>query len=209
MRIDYRGDLDKLFFTSDSHWLHDNIRHFCNRPFKSNDEQTEELIRRWNEVVPEDGIVFHGGDLCWTGNIDFIVRLNQKLNGTIYHILGNHCYQNKLDREVIKNIFRSYGGDQMDVANIIVRNDNNTQLFVSHYPLMYWPSGSIMLHGHVHSGPNSDKGSEKVPFHPKRYDIGVDNNDFYPISYVKLMEIIEKQKMQEIYKQYGVGNQDT
>ena len=197
MRIDYKGDLDKLFFTSDSHFLHNNIRHFCNRPFNSNDEQTEELIRRWNEVVPEDGIVFHGGDLCWTGNIDFIVRLNQKLNGTIYHILGNHCYQNKLDREVIRNIFRSYGGDQMDVANIIVRNDNNTQLFVSHYPLMYWPSGSIMLHGHVHSGPNSDKGSEKVPFHPKRYDIGVDNNDFYPISYVKLMEIIEEQKLRD------------
>ena len=197
MRIDYKGDLDKLFFTSDSHFLHGNIIKFCNRPFESVEHQTEELIRRWNEVVPEDGIVFHGGDLCWTGNIDFIVRLNQKLNGTIYHVLGNHCYQNKLDREVIKNIFRSYGGDQMDVANIIVRNDNNTQLFVSHYPLMYWPSGSIMLHGHVHSGPNSDKGSEKVPFHPKRYDIGVDNNDFYPISYVKLMEIIEEQKLRD------------
>lgn len=96
----------------------------------------------------------------------------------------------------------------MDVANIIVRNDNNTKLFVSHYPLMYWPNGSIMLHGHVHSGPNSE-GSEKVPFHYNRYDIGVDNNDFYPISYIKLMEIIENQKMQEIYKQYGVGSQDT
>lgn len=195
MKIDYKGDLDKLFFTSDSHFFHDNIRHFCNRPFESNEHQTQELIRLWNEVVPKDGIVFHAGDLCWTGNIDRIIWLNEQLNGTIYHILGNHCYQNKLDREVIKNIFKSYGGDQMDVANLLVRNDNNTQLFISHYPLMYWPSGSVMLHGHVHSGPTCGSASEKVPFHPMRYDIGVDNNLYKPISYIELMEIIEKQKL--------------
>ena len=35
------------------------------------------------------------------------------------------------------------------------------------------------------------------------------NNKYKPISYIKLMEIIENQKMQEIYKQYGVGSQDT
>lgn len=94
MRIDYKGDLDKLFFTSDSHFLHERIIEFCNRPFHSNEHQTEELIKRWNEVVPEDGVVFHGGDLCWTGNIDFILRLTERLNGTIYHVLGNHILQN-------------------------------------------------------------------------------------------------------------------
>ena len=57
-----------------------------------------------------------------------ILLLNQKLNGT-YHL------ETLPNVEVIRNIL-VLGGDQMDVANIIVRNDNNTQLFVSHYPLI-------------------------------------------------------------------------
>ena len=80
MRIDYRGGLDKLFFTSYSHFFHDNVRAFCNRPFESNEHQTEELIRRWNEVVPKNGVVINHGDLCWTGNIDGIDRLLNRLN---------------------------------------------------------------------------------------------------------------------------------
>lgn len=204
MRIDYKGELDKLFFTSDTHFFHENIIKFCDRPFESNEHQTKELIRLWNEVVPEDGVVYHLGDLCWTGNIDRIIWLNEQLNGTINLVYGNHCYQNKLDREIIKNIFKSHGGDTMDIASILVRNDNNQNLTCCHYPMLFWPTGSWMLHGHIHSGPNS-KSSEKAPFHPKRYDVGVDNNNFYPISYLQLKEIIEKQKMQEIFNQYGIG----
>ena len=204
MRIDYKGDLDKLFFTSDTHFFHDNIRSFCSRPFDSNEHQTQELIRLWNEVVPEDGIVYHLGDLCWTGNIDKIIWLNEQLNGTINLVYGNHCYQNKLDRDVIKNIFKSYGGDTMDIASILVRNDNNQNLTCCHYPMLFWPTGSWMLHGHIHSGPNL-KSSEKAPFHALRYDVGVDNNLFKPISYLELKEIIDNQKMQEVYKEYGVG----
>ena len=208
MRIDYKGDLDKLFFTSDSHWLHDNIRAFCNRPFSSNEEQTEELIRRWNEVVPEDGIVFHGGDLCWTGNVELIDRLVSRLNGSIHLVLGNHDLKNKLDRRGIAEMFEKKGGSVSDMLTTIVRKDNDQQILSCHYPLLFWPPRMIMAHGHIHSGPNSIS-SEVAPFHPLRYDVGVDNNNFYPISYIKLMEIIERQKMQEIYRQYGIGGQDT
>lgn len=197
MRIDYKGDLDKLFFTSDSHFLHERILEFCHRPFESNEHQTEELIRRWNEVVPEDGIVFHLGDLCWTGNIDFIARLNERLNGSINLVYGNHDMTNRLDREVIKNIFKSYGGNTMDIASILVRNDNNKQLICCHYPMLYWPTNTIMLHGHVHSGPTSTA-SDKMTFHPMRYDVGVDANNYKPISYIELMNIIEKQKLCEL-----------
>ena len=194
MRIDYKGDLDKLFFTSDTHFFHERILEFCDRPFESNDHQTQELIRLWNEVVPEDGIVYHLGDLCWTGNIDRIIWLNEQLNGSISLVYGNHCYQNKLDREVIKNIFKSFGGDTMDIASILVRQDNNQNLTCCHYPMLYWPTGSWMLHGHIHSGPNS-KSSEKAPFHALRHDVGVDNCDFKPISYLELKEIIGQQKL--------------
>lgn len=194
MKIDYKGDLDKLFFTSDTHFFHENIIKLCNRPFESNQDQTEKLIERWNQTVPEDATVFHFGDLIMTGNIDSIINIIQRLNGTINLVMGNHDYQNKLDREVIKNIFRSYGGDVMDIASILVRQDNNTQLTGCHYPMLFWPRDSIMIHGHIHSRPNSTS-LEKAPFHPMRYDIGVDNNDYRPVSYLNLIDIITNQRL--------------
>lgn len=194
MRINYKGDLDKLFFTSDLHFFHEGILKFCNRPFESVAHQTEELIKRWNEVVPEDGVVWHLGDLCWTGNVDVVADLNHRLNGQINLVMGNHDYNNKLDRYVFKEMFGLNNGIITDVANIIVRKDDDRQLYCCHYPLLYWPANTIMLHGHVHSGPNSTA-SEIVPFHPLRYDVGCDNNDYYPISYIELEEIINKQRL--------------
>ncbi len=53
----------------------------------------EELIRRWNEVVPEDGIVFHLGDFC-LGKSTGWNSIMPLLNGKIYLILGNHDMKN-------------------------------------------------------------------------------------------------------------------
>lgn len=189
MRLDYKGSKDKLFFTSDPHFFHGNIIKFCNRPFNNNEEQAEELIRLWNEKVPIDGIVFVAGDFFFTGNIQSIESVLYRLNGTIYWIMGNHDYQNRLDREVFSQM--PMINAQADIITLLVREDNNKQFVISHYPYMYWQSGFFHLHGHVHGGPNS-KAAEKVPEHHMRYDIGVDNNNYAPISYDELMEIFDK-----------------
>lgn len=205
MRIDYKGDLDKLFLTSDDHFFHEGILKFCNRPFESNEHQTEELIRRWNEIVPKDGVVINHGDLCWTGSVDVIDRLVSRLNGAIHLVLGNHDLKNRLDRRIVAEIFEKKGGSVSDMLTTIVRKDNDQQILSCHYPLLFWPPRMIMAHGHIHSGPNSTS-SEIAPFHPMRVDVGVDNQNFYPISYIELMKLIEANKMQEIYRQYGVGS---
>ena len=56
---------ENLFFTSDTHFFHEGIIRFCNRPFGSVEEMNETLIRNWNEKVPEDGTVFHLGDFAF------------------------------------------------------------------------------------------------------------------------------------------------
>lgn len=197
MRIKEKFDLDKVFFTSDLHVCHENIIRLCNRPFKDNEDQTEQLIANWNSVVPEDGIVFNLGDFMHTGNIDKVREVVGRLNGIMYWVLGNHDYTSRLERKVISDIV---DGRQADVIEWITGDEHGTRFFMSHYPHLYWPRGCFMVHGHIHSGPNSTA-SEKAPYHWMRYDVGVDNNLYFPVSYRTLMEMFNKRKEDEANKE--------
>ena len=182
-------DLNKLFFISDPHFYHANIIKYCNRPFSSMEEMNATLIERWNYSVPPDGIVVCSGDFIMTGQINLLKGLLNQLHGTIHLVYGNHDYQNRLNRQVAVDLFK---GRVYDALHIIL-NKPDSNIYVSHYPHLFWPRGSYHLHGYVHSGPLSTS-NEKVPFHYKRYDIGVDNNDYKPIWYWKLMEIFDNYK---------------
>lgn len=183
---------EKLYFSSDHHFHHKNIIEFCNRPWGDSRTMDEAMIVLWNQTVPPDGIVFYAGDFIFTGNLLYVEELVKRLNGTIHLIYGNHDYQNKLDRTVAKEIFdnRTY-----DVVELTVKDESlsakHINFFISHYPHMYWHRGSYHLYGHVHGGPESTA-NEKVPFHFMRYDIGVDNNNYKPISYFELLDIFNK-----------------
>jgi calcineurin-like phosphoesterase family protein len=55
---------------------------------------------------------------------------------------------------------------------------------VCHFAMRVWPRShfnSWQLYGHSHG---------KLPPIGKQWDIGVDNNDFYPVSFNKICEII-------------------
>src|SRR6266851_5659198 len=45
------GDNMSIWFTSDTHFHHENIIDYCRRPFAHAYEMNNEMIRRWNEVV--------------------------------------------------------------------------------------------------------------------------------------------------------------
>ena len=187
-------DKDKVFFTSDTHFHHKNIIKFCNRPFGDERIMDFALISNWNKVVPKDGIVFHAGDFAMTSRIDYIESIVSQLNGKIYLTLGNHDWQNRFDRQVVRDIFHQTD----DMFYLTVRDEEldggHVNFQICHYPFLYWRRGSYMLHGHVHSGPTSTA-NEIVPYHPMRYDIGVDNNEFTPISYHQLKVLFTKNIM--------------
>lgn len=184
-------DAEKIFFTSDTHFHHRNIIEYCHRPFQDEFYMDEAMIENWNRVVPQDGIVFHAGDFAMTANVKWIESVVQKLNGRIYLCLGNHDYQNRFDRQVIRDLF--YQTDDMYYFTVEDEDlpTKHMNFHMCHYPLLYWRRGYHMLHGHVHSGPNSTA-KEVVPHHFMRYDVGVDNNDFYPISYHQLKDFFTK-----------------
>lgn len=185
-------DKDKLFWTSDSHFHHDKIIEFCNRPFGDVRTMDSALIQNWNIAVPKDGIVFDLGDLIMTSRLDYTKWLISQLNGTIYKIMGNHDYRNRMDRQIVRDLFEDRVFDTLEIS---IKDDdlpnNAMNVFMSHYPHMYWPSGYFHVHGHVHSGPNAET-RDKVPFHPRRYDVGVDNNNYTPVSYNQLKNLFLK-----------------
>ena len=46
--------MQKIFFTADTHFGHENVIQFDKRPFASADEMDEEMIKRWNNKVVYD-----------------------------------------------------------------------------------------------------------------------------------------------------------
>lgn len=180
---------DRIYYTSDTHFLHTNILGFCNRPFKNIEEHDEELIRRWNSKVPEDGIVFHLGDVG-LGNNGRLTDILSRLNGYIYLVIGNHDWRENIKAQA----WRFLGMTQQINMSI-----GGQLIILNHYPLLCF-SGSYrknpvwQLYGHVHTSPYSSGVDQlRVKYAlPSQYDVGVDNNDFTPVSHKEVEDIITK-----------------
>ena len=179
-----------FYFTSDTHFNHENILSFCNRPFSSIREHDECLIKNWNEKVPKDGIVFHLGDVGF-GNNQYIKEILDQLNGEIWLVVGNHD---------MKSIISQHKKRFHIMAQQMSMTVGNQIIIMNHCPLLcfagsYKKNPAWQLFGHVHSGPRSNKGLDlprlDVLF-PTQYDVGVDNNNYTPISYEELETIMKE-----------------
>ena len=113
-------------------------------------------------------------------------------------------YQNKLNRPAITEMLESAD----DMIGIIVEDEEiskeGQRLVLCHYPMLSWNGnlrGSWQLFGHVHSGPNTKSvevmGGLAGKLTPAQYDVGVDNNNFTPISYEELKVIITQQYLNQ------------
>ena len=180
---------DNIWFTADTHFCHENIVKFSHRPFRDAAEMNDELIRRWNETVPEDGIVFHLGDFCQGNSSDWNNIMSQ-LHGKIYLILGNHD---------VKNMRPGYAHRFELISEQMTISVGGQSVILNHNPFLCY-GGSYrdvwQLFGHVHSGPLSTTGLDlprlKMLF-PLQYDVGVDNNGFRPVSFAEVKARIEAQ----------------
>ena len=71
----------KKFYIADWHYGHKNAIAYDNRPFTSINEMDKELIKRWNNAVSNEDIVYILGDMFWCQEQESIEVLD-KLNGT-------------------------------------------------------------------------------------------------------------------------------
>lgn len=188
--------MKNIFFSSDHHWQHDNIRRHCNRPWKTIQEHDEALIQRWNTIVGRGDITYYMGDFAMipkqengTPRMKLYRRLRMRLNGKIIIAgLGNHD-------QMSQDVYACFS----EVHKILERKINGYSFTMCHYPLLSWNRShwnykqqndikncSIMLHGHCHNRLNRDN--------PFRIDVGVDGWNYTPISIEELIKNIESYK---------------
>lgn len=85
--------IPQIFVISDTHFGHNNIIKYCNRPFADAEEMNKVIIDKWNKYVGPQDIVIHCGDFCLGRGARLGIntaRYRQQLNGKIILILGNH-----------------------------------------------------------------------------------------------------------------------
>lgn len=182
-----------IWFTSDLHFGHKNILKFCKRPWDTVEEMDESLIQNWNRVVGKDDLVFDLGDFAFATNGRWKELLSQ-LNGHHYLILGNHDITRWPGDKIIE-LFEGVS------HQMILKIDGRT-VYLNHYPYLCFggawrePKSAVyQLFGHTHSGPNC-RGTDTdrlVNLFPYQYDVGVDNNNYTPVSWEQVKEIIQKQ----------------
>ena len=175
-----------IFLTSDSHFSHANILKYCDRPYDTVEEMDKDMIARWNRIVGEDDYVYHLGDLTLG---DDAGRYLRQLNGCISILATWWHHDKRWLAKVRKSIFEFGNIDIRSASNYLVRLlppmyllqvPDIPPITLSHYPMHSWEQshrGAYHCFGHTHNR-----------YHPDNLsmDVGVDANNFYPVSIVQV-----------------------
>jgi len=178
------------FFISDTHFGHNNIIKYCNRPFKTLDEMNETLVRNWNERVKPEDTVFVVGDFCFKnspaqihrgeGHIHHASYYENQLNGKKIFIKGSHDNNNSCKTCVLRVLIR-LGGKNINIA---------------HDPKDAIAECDFNIVGHVH---NNWKFKKVLRIGKTIYmiNVGVDMWDFRPITIEEILREFNKLNIEQ------------
>ena len=183
----------EYFAISDTHFLHDNIIKYCDRP----QDHNRIMIKNWIKNVRDDDIVFHLGDVACSvkNNKDKEHKLKEIfkiLPGKKFLIKGNHdnfsdefyyelgfekidyfCYIENYSMLLIHYPLRIGSHDKENTRNII----RNAMDFVKENNIKY------IVHGHIHNYPDIDN------YH---FNVSVEALDYTPKRLCEIYETLEK-----------------
>lgn len=160
-----------FWVTSDNHFAHANINIYepCRPP-----NCDAVMIERWNEVVADEDIVFHLGDIA-LGKREQFEETVTKLPGRIFMIRGNHdrkgaagaSWYRSLGIEIVEEPFRlNYDGWTVSFAH---RPDHAAVLYPKH----------LQVHGHIHSREKENR---------RQINVCVERTDFRPVRVTELLD---------------------
>ncbi len=165
------------YVISDTHFNHENVIRYSNRPYTSVEEMNEALIANWNSVVKPEDVVICLGDFA-LGNKDDIPDIVARLNGVKILVRGNH------DRS--KGFYEKAGFNfvcnHMEYTPLAGRN--NKPIIFSHQPRLGMTVDEVNIHGHIH-----EKELDETFDHLRYFNASVENINYTPID---LQEIIKQ-----------------
>ena len=193
-----------IYFTSDLHLGHANAIGFTSRPFLDVEQMNEGLIRNINETVMANDELWILGDFAFKVNMDAAKQFRDQINcKTVHMITGNH------DKDYTRDhIFQS-------VQHYKELKTEYGKFILFHYPIYEWNgvhNGTIHLHGHIHStGLYNTANLQKkyIDRFPEKsfmkdstlglriYDVGVDANNYRPISITQIAELMNLRSIKE------------
>lgn len=195
--------MSDIFFTSDTHFGHARIIELCDRPFIDVDHMNTEIVRRWNEVVSPDDIVFHLGDVA-LGEIDKSLAIVSRLNGYKILVNGNHDrpfmkmgkpafddwlgrYGEVFQEVIVGNLQIDLGPHRVTLSHFPHSGDSHgEERFREHRP----DDEGIIIHGHTHK----DERTSTTPNDNLQIHVGQDAWDYRPVSSENVLTIIENWK---------------
>ena len=172
------------FYIADMHFGHKNILTYDNRPFSTTQEMDRALITNWNDVVTDNDTVYVLGDIFWIA--EDAENIIKRLKGKKVLIIGNH---DKIGVYVKANRF-------VEITQYKELEMDNTGVILTHFPLAEWDGfyyGTYHLYGHTHSTFNlAEFTLQRERPNGNCWDVGVDNNNFEPVSFEEIKEKIDK-----------------
>jgi calcineurin-like phosphoesterase family protein len=158
-----------IFFTADTHFQHDKILGYCDRPFANVAIMDSIICDNWNYAVGPKDTVYHLGDVGF-GDINSLLPLLTSLNGKKFLVPGNHDRNNKID--ILSQAFEILPPLHTEIFR---HNGSKVLMTMCHYPMQAWNGsfhGSLHFFGHVHGQLENEW---------QRLDVGVDSWNFKPV----------------------------
>ena len=187
--------MSNIFFVSDTHWGHQNIIKYSNRPYKDTDEMNQKMLEAWNKTVQPGDTVYHLGDVAFM-TISKLTSYMSRLNGQMHIILGNHDKVITENQSVLLNT-----GKVATIQHYREIKVSGQNIVLFHYGCRVWNrshSGAILLYGHSHGS---------LPPFGKSVDVGVDckeiTSDYRPIHLDEVIAYMDK-RVGEVVDHHGM-----
>lgn len=170
-----------IWFTSDMHLGHEKALDFTIRPWQQIDEMNEGIIVNINAKVKKKDELYILGDYSFRIPALEAAALRKKIICEKVHLVpGNH--DKDWNHKPVQGTF-------IVEPPIKVLKENGRKFVLSHFPMMDWQSmshDSIHLHGHIHSQGSLYNEMNRMQG-VYRYDVGVDANNYTPVSMEEIL----------------------
>ena len=135
----------KIFFVSDTHFGDESKVRKNLVPFGSVEEMNKEIIKRWNNKVGQNDVVYHMGDF---GDYELV----RQLNGKITLICGNHEKADyRKDFETFKRRLQKLGfADVIEEGMYLDESVLGEKVYLTHKPSKH-VKGCKSIFGHAHT----------------------------------------------------------